>query len=302
MGHAPNSTVFQRNYLSRHITISTHDAFRNLPQQTELIRAATGMSRTIDKRRPRFLSPLQVDQARSHPKVQALLRLRETYKQRIKSRGGTIKGHRGTRLFEQYCKIQRAYISEFEFQKKALLSEVKKKFRDEQPVVDILHQIHGLDLQDNDGDVDEASSLSSERLHVLDTLLTITPPAADKERSRRIAAIEAMITLGRLRDGHRYPVRAVEVGRRSTERSTPPTMACKPKQCFLCVANAKASAHQRAKDFHSKGDLKKHLLRFHVRRMRFGQPIVCPLDGEMLHDGQQVLSHAYHVHRTPIAY
>jgi len=300
MGHAPNSTVFQRNYLSRHITISTHDAFRNLPQQTELIRAATGMSRTIDKRRPRFLSPTQVDQARRHPKVQALLRLRECYKQRIKSRGGTIKGHRGTRLFEQYCKIKRAYISEFEFQKKALLSEVKRKFREEQPVVDILHQIHGLDLQDNDDDATEPSSLSSERLQVLDALLTITPPAADKDRSRRIAAIEAMITLGQLQDGHQFPVRPVEAGRQSMTRSTPLTKTCKQTQCFLCLGNAKASAHRRVKEFHSKGDLKKHLIRFHARRMQ-GGCIICPLDGVVLRDGHDVLRHADKVHCTPIA-
>jgi len=108
--HAPNSTVFQRNYLSRHITISTHDAFRKLPQQTELMRVATGMSRTIDKRRPRLLSPSQVEQARSHPKVQALLRLRESYKRRLKSGAGTIEQYKGTRLYEQYCKIKRAYI------------------------------------------------------------------------------------------------------------------------------------------------------------------------------------------------
>jgi hypothetical protein len=302
MGHAPNSTVFQRNYLSRHITISTHDAFRNLPQQTELIRAATGMSRTIDKRRPRFLSPSQVDQARRHPKVQALLRLRECCKRRIKSRGGTIKGHQGTIMFELYCKVQRAYISEFEFQKKALLSEVKRKFWEERPVLDILHQMHGLDLQDNDSDADEALLLSTERVRVLDTLLTISPPTAGEDRSRRIAAIDSMITLGRLQDGHQFPVRAVEVGRLSMKRSIPLVKARKQTQCFLCLGNAKASEHQRAKEFHSKGDLKKHLLRFHVRRVRLGQPIVCPLDGEMLQDGQQVLSHAHHVHNTPIAY
>jgi len=301
MGHAPNSTVFQRNYLSRHITISTHDAFRNLPQQTELIRVATGMSRTIDKRRPRFLLPSQVEQARCHPKVQALLRLRESYKQRIKSRGGTIKKYRGTRLFEQYCKIQRTYISEFEFQKKAFLNEVKKKFRDEQPVVDILHQIHGLDLQDRDDNADKAPLLSTERMQVLDTLLTITPPVAGEERSRRIAAIEAMITLGRLQDGHQYPVRAVEVGSQSTGRSLPLMKACKQTQCFLCFGNVKASLHRRTKEFRSKGDLKKHLLRFHVGRMR-GECIACPLDGVVLRDGQQVLRHAHHIHKTPIAY
>jgi hypothetical protein len=157
-----------------------------------------------------------------------------------------------------------------------------------------------LNLQDNDGDANEALSLSSERLHVLDMLLTITPPAADKERSRRIAAIKAMITLGRLQDGHQYPIRVVEVRRQSTERSTPLTMACKPTQCFLCLRNAKASAHRKAKEFHSKGDLKKHLLRFHARRIH-GDCITCPLDGAVLQDGQQILRHAHQVHRTPIA-
>ena len=94
---------------------------------------------------------------------------------------------------------------------------MKKKFHEEQPVVDILHQIHGLDLGDDDGDGDDSSLLSTERKHVLDTLLTITPPVADKERSRRIAAIEAMITLGRLHDGHQYPIRANEAGRQGAE-------------------------------------------------------------------------------------
>ena len=75
---------------------------------------------------------------------------------------------------------------------------MKKKFREEQPVMDILNQIYRLDLQDNSSDADKASLLSTERMHVLDTLLTITPPIVDQERSRRITAIEAMITLGRL--------------------------------------------------------------------------------------------------------
>jgi hypothetical protein len=178
---------------------------------------------------------------------------------------------------------------------------VKKKFREEQPVLDILHQIHGLDLEDKDGDADLDSLLSTEQMHVLDTLLTITPPVADKERSRRIAAIEALVTLGCLQDGHQFPVRTVEVGRQSIKRSIPLTKACKQMQCFLRFGNLKASAHRRAKEFHSKGDLKRHLMRFHARRMQGGGRIVCPLDGVVLRDGHDVLRHAHTVHGTPIA-
>jgi hypothetical protein len=239
--------VFQRNYLSRHITISTHDAFRKLPQQTELMRAATGMSRTIDKRRPRLLSPSQVEQARCHPKVQALLRLRECYKRQLKSRAGTIERYKGTRLYEQYCKIKRAYISEFEFQKKALLSEVKKKFREEQPVVDIVHQIHGSDLQDGTEDIAALPSLSPGRTRVMDALVTITPPELNEERSRRIEAIEAMVALGRVQDGHQFPVRTCEVGGRSVEQTVPPINVCKEMQCFLCLGNVKAAGYIRTR-------------------------------------------------------
>lgn len=193
-------------------------------------------------------------------------------------------------------------MSEFEFQKKALLSIVKRKFHEEQPVIDILHQLHGPDLQEVKGDVDDFSSLGTRRIRVLDALLIITPSTLDEGRRRRITAIEAIVALGQVQDGHQFPVRARDVAQRSVERTAPPMNTCKQTQCFLCLGNLKAALHIRTKEFHSKGDLKKHLLRVHVRRMHYGQPIMCPLDGKMLQDGQQVLRHAHHVHKTPIAY
>ena len=242
-----------------------------------------------------------MEQARCHPKVQALLRIRECYKRRLKSRAGTIEGCKGSRLYEEYCKIKRAYISEFEFQKKTLLGEVKKKFHEEQPVVDILHQIHGLDLQDAKGDVVDLSSLSFERTRVMNALITITPPEVNKERCRRIEAIEAMVALGRVQDGHQFPVRARDVHKRSMEAINSLPNACKQTQCFLCFGNADGPSHRRSKGFHTKGDLKKHLLRFHARHMREGQHVRCPIDGMILQDGQHILMHAHEVHGTPVA-
>jgi hypothetical protein len=106
-------------------------------------------------------------------------------------------------------------MSELEFQKKALRSKVKRKFHEEQPVIDILHQLHGLDLQEIKGDVDDFSSLSTGRIRVLDALLTITPSTLDEGRRRRITAIEAIIALGQVQDGHQFPVRARDLGQRS---------------------------------------------------------------------------------------
>ena len=238
---------------------------------------------------------------RCHPRVQALLQLRERYKEQIKFRGGTIESYRGTKSYEQYCKIKRAYISEFEFQKKTLLGEIKRKFHEEQPVVDILQQIHGSDMQHVREDVAEVSFLSPERARVMDAVITITPPEPTKERARRTEAIEAMIALGRVQDGYQFLVRTREAHNRSMEAKTSPTNACKQTQCFLCFGSVGSPAYRRTKEFHSKGDLKKHLLRFHARRMNRGQHIKCPLDGMMLHDEQQILMHAHEVHGTPIA-
>ena len=128
--HAPNSSVFQMNYLSHHITADTQAAYRNLPPQTAIIRAATGMSRTIDKRRPRRLTTAQKEEVHRHPKVQSRLRKKMDLKARMKAHGRTIKSYEGTEIYGEYQKVKRAYKSEFEFQKDALLKEIQKKFKE----------------------------------------------------------------------------------------------------------------------------------------------------------------------------
>jgi hypothetical protein len=55
-----NSGVFQHNYLSRYITQDTQAIYRGLAPQTAVIRAASGMARTIDQRRPRALNDDQL--------------------------------------------------------------------------------------------------------------------------------------------------------------------------------------------------------------------------------------------------
>ncbi|KAL9580150.1 MAG: hypothetical protein Q9212_004664 [Teloschistes hypoglaucus] len=63
-----NSFVFQKNYASRYMP-DTQAAYRGLKPQTALMRAASGMSRTIDPRRPRKLNLAQRAEVDRHPEV-----------------------------------------------------------------------------------------------------------------------------------------------------------------------------------------------------------------------------------------
>ncbi|KAJ9644078.1 hypothetical protein H2199_003946 [Coniosporium tulheliwenetii] len=200
-----SSQVFQHNYLSRHITADTQAAYRGLPPQVTVMRAATGMSRTIDKRRPRTLTSEQVQEAHRHPEVQNLFRIKDDLKTQIKARGRTISSLQGTKIHEEYKKAQRAYLSEFEYQKKALLSEVKRRYRKEQPVTDIQRQIHGAQVQEEKDIGGERKHLLPERVRVIDALFTFATSSPEEERKRRVEAINALVALGHVQDGSRRP-------------------------------------------------------------------------------------------------
>jgi hypothetical protein len=56
MGHASIRT-FLKHYLSRLVTVDTQAVVRRIQPQDALMRAACTMSRSIDRRRPRRLTP-----------------------------------------------------------------------------------------------------------------------------------------------------------------------------------------------------------------------------------------------------
>ncbi|KAJ9646989.1 hypothetical protein H2199_001975 [Coniosporium tulheliwenetii] len=271
-----SSQVFQHNYLSRHITADTQAAYRGLPPQVTVMRAATGMSRTIDKRRPRALTPEQVREAHRHLEVQNLFRIKEDLKTQIKSRGRTISSFQGTKIHDEYKKAQRAYLSEFEYQKKALLSEVKRRYRKEQPVTDIQRQIHGPQVQEEKDVGDERKHLLPERVRVIDALFTFATSSPEEERKHRVEAINALVALGHVQDGFRRPASRQKGLTLSPIPKLPELLPieCKPTQCFLCLGNKKAPLQNRVREFHSRGDLKKHLYRYHISRHQGGGPII----------------------------
>lgn len=52
-----------------------------------------------------------------------------------------------------------------------------------------------------------SEGLMPKRLKVIDALFTFTTSSPEEDRKRRVRAINALVALGRIQDGYRYPVR-----------------------------------------------------------------------------------------------
>lgn len=221
-------------------------------------------------------------------------------KRSLKLEGRIIKSYEGTVAFREYNQLKWAYKSELEFQRKTLLQDVRQRFDREQAILDLQAQFKEEQVKEEEEDDEDgkAPTLLPERLAVLDALFQIHYPTPEDERARRVAAIEAIIALGKLEDGHQYPVRhrrtaAIRV--KPEPLSEQEAGVCKPRQCFFCVAR------RNYYEFHSRGDLKKHIIRCHVKRHKSDGPMTCPLDGHILDGGwQHVLAHAHGLHGTPL--
>ncbi|TKA67115.1 hypothetical protein B0A55_11012 [Friedmanniomyces simplex] len=105
-----SSAVFEHNYLSRYITQDTQAAYRGLEPQTAIIRAASGMSRSIDPHRPRSLAKRQLAKVDRHPEVVLARRVRDRVAKSIRARHTTITRSDGTAAHEEYQQAQRAYL------------------------------------------------------------------------------------------------------------------------------------------------------------------------------------------------
>ncbi|KAL9583968.1 MAG: hypothetical protein Q9203_004864 [Teloschistes exilis] len=130
-----NSSVFQ-NYASRYMP-DTQAAIGGLRPQTALIRAVSGMSRTIDPRRPRKLNLAQQAEVDRHPEVRLLHRRLKSLLQTFRDQKRSIVSMKGTLLYSHYRQTYQALRNLRRRHEKALLTEIKERYKKEQPVIDI---------------------------------------------------------------------------------------------------------------------------------------------------------------------
>ena len=290
----------------------TQAAYRRLEPQTELMRAASGMSRTIDRRRPRRLDASGQAEVDRHPEVRLLRRKQQSLKEILKANNRSIASRKGTSLYDEYRKASHAHRNMKRRCTEALLKEVKAKWKKEQPVIDIQRQLKGLPIA-SEATMEVENYILAERVRAIDTLFTFATGSPEDECQRRAAAINALTMLCRVQEGRGFRRRQcssdvkLEEGTPSSALQ-PSTLSdslkseCEATQCIFCLGDEGLPAFKRLWVFSSRGDLKKHFRRKHLRHHCDGQPIACPhprcdaiLEGKM-----QLENHADLVHNTPM--
>lgn len=285
----------------------THAAYRGLEPQTALMRAASGMSRTIDRRRPRRLTAAQHAEVNRHPEVRLLRRRLQSLRQWFADQKRTIASMKGTPIYDEYQEAYRAHRNIRRRHEEARLKEVKANYKTEQPVLDIQRQLRGLPIAEQDR-MEAEDHIFVERVRVIETLFTFAASSPEEECTRRVQAINAVTALCSLQEGRSFRRRQNSASDTKLKKvDTPPILSetlpleCKPTQCIFCLGDEGLSAEKRLWSFHSHGDLKKHFDRKHLRHHPEDQPIVCPhprcdaiLTGKM-----HLQNHAEVVHKTP---
>ncbi|KAH7021750.1 hypothetical protein B0J12DRAFT_610692 [Macrophomina phaseolina] len=303
------SEVFQQHYLPRHISADTQAAYRGLPAQSAVMRAASGMSRGLDARRPRKISAEQLHQIEKHPKVKRSRKRMDELKLKV----GEVKREdpsnpRLPALQAAKDKAVRAHRNEKRRQKEALLRKAKELFQRDQAVADIQNLLNNLPA--NAPEPVKHEYALDERSQAVQALFTLPEQTLSEERRRESRAITALVALCQKKEDRRraQPSKAPDKGNASDssvagvvvdEHSGSRNLECKPTQCFLCLGDEGLPSQKREKEFCSRADLKKHVLRYHLRHFAEDAAVVCPLDGEPLRGHMDVLSHGQFIHGTP---
>ena len=302
-----SSSVFQKNYASRYMP-DTQAAYRGLKPQTALMRAASGMSRTIDPRRPRKLNLAQETEVDRHPEVKVLRRRLKSLLRTFRERKCSITSMKGTLLHDQYQQAYHAHRNTRRRHQKALLTEVKERYKKEQPVIDIQHQLKGLPAAEQEA-LQADRYVFAERVHAIDALFTFATSSTEEESKRRVTAINALTALCKKQESQGFRRRKVDIKSKEelTSVSPPPNLSetlpveCRATQCIFCLGNEDLPAADRLKTFAARGDLKKHFHRKHLRHHPNDQPTACPHPrcNVMLKNTMHLQNHAEVVHKTP---
>ena len=123
-----DSNVFRQAYVSRYITGDTQAAYRGLKPQRDMIRAASGMTRSIDPRRPRHLTSKQFLEVRRHPEVKLLSRRRLALTKKKRIQYKTITKCKGTAVHRDYKEVCRKHTQKLKAVRKSILANVKATY------------------------------------------------------------------------------------------------------------------------------------------------------------------------------
>ena len=307
-----NSQVFQHSYLSRYITADTQAAYRGLEPRFDVMRIASGMSRTIDKRRPTKLTDAQREQIAHHPELERLRKAADGLQHLVKKHNLSMRSLKGTKTYDDYQKLKRKHRNRQRCLEKSHLAVVKEQFQHEQSVIDVQRQLNGIPIEEEEEKETTKPFALLERERAVSALLAFADPLTEKDHQRRADAITALSTLCELRDFRQSPTTSSNNDHETlhladTQPSTKSqaktlseslTTQCKSTQCIFCLGDEGAPRDQRLREFFSPGDARKHLRRRHLAKLLPGNPILCPHPrcNLTVNSTNEVLNHAEKVH------
>ncbi|KAI9888214.1 MAG: hypothetical protein M1814_001087 [Vezdaea aestivalis] len=196
-----DSKVFQKNYLSHYITVDTQAAYRGLEPQTALIRAASGMSRSIDRRRPMYLTKIQQKEVDNRPEVKLLRRRMMNLKPNGYKKQDSSTHQTYQKAYQELQSLRRRLF-------KSTLREERHRFNREQPVLDIQRQLNpDLSLK-NEKSLVPDRYIFKERQQAVEALMTFATTSPEEEHKRRARAIQAIVKLSHLQEGPQFKSRS----------------------------------------------------------------------------------------------
>jgi hypothetical protein len=153
-----------------------------------------------------------------------------------------------------------------------------------------------------------AKYVFEERVNAIDALFTFATSSTEDECQRRITAINALIALCKKQESQGFPRRRAntKVAKEQASFFPPPGLSetlsieCQATQCIFCLVNEDLPDADKLKTFASRGDLKRHFHRKHLRHHPDGQSITCPHSRcyPILNDAMHLQNHAEVIHRT----
>jgi Protein of unknown function (DUF3435) len=274
--------------------------------EKKLMGFACSMSRSIDPRRPWFLTPEQSKSVNDLPQIVKL-------QKRVDRLSGALEGSRRAKVHEKAVKRLR---NEKQRQRRLLLDQIVAKYNKEQPVRDSAQQLSGKGaVEDVVGALERPENRTPEHVLLIDAIMTLPATSLEEEVQRRITAINAITTYCGVEEGRSYG-RQTEL---SDVRSTMNTKAQIPAQsdtvnalrraiasvqadsrpliCFLCVGNPDLPMCDRVKKYATVGSLSRHFRR-HVTKLKMGKQIDCKVcDVRGMHR-MHLQNHAERFHGT----
>ena len=260
------------------------------------------MSRSIDPRRPRKLTPEQTASINDLPYIVKL-------HNRVKDLSNAPVG---ARKDDRLQKAIKRFYNEKQRKRRELLKDIKERYKSEQPVKDSERQLSGMVVDEDTRDALVRAEMSTEQLGLIDAILTLPGKSPEQELQRRITAINAVTLYCGVEEG--APSRHVRRGPPGTVVHPPvqavePDVALRraissiktdkrPKVCFVCIGTPHLTMRERVAEYATPGSLSRHFVRKHVSKLENGQYVDCMDCDVRLKTRKDLLIHAETFHGT----